>query len=109
MGFPDRKGFPDTPPTFCFSAKGGQLVQVMVSPYTCPTFVLSMAVVLLVVLLVQLQTTGKSTTIPCSLRQKTFYRSIAETYEHRQMTGTCLEYYNDPTMQQTCKKTGNMN
>ena len=42
-------GLPDTPPTFCFSAKGRQLVQVVVSPYKCPTFMLSMAVVLLVV------------------------------------------------------------
>ena len=41
------------PPTFCFSAKEGQLVQVMVSSYTCPTFVLSVAVVLLVVLLLK--------------------------------------------------------
>ena len=46
-------GFPDTLPTFCFSAKEGQLVQVMVSSYTCPTFVLSVAVVLLVVLLLK--------------------------------------------------------
>ena len=28
----------------CFSAKERQLVQVAVSPYTCPTFVLSVAV-----------------------------------------------------------------
>ena len=44
---------PDTPPTFCFSAKEGQLVQVMVRSYTCPTFVLSVTVVLLVVLLLK--------------------------------------------------------
>ena len=43
---------PDMPPTFCFSAKG-QLVQVMASSYTWPTFVLSVAVVLLVVLLLK--------------------------------------------------------
>ena len=35
------RGGPDTPP---FSAKERQLVQVVVSPYTCPTFVLSVAV-----------------------------------------------------------------
>ena len=33
----------------CFLAKERQLVQVVVSPYTYPTFVLSVAVVLLVV------------------------------------------------------------
>ena len=49
------------PPTFCFLAKEWQLVYVVVSPYKCLTFVLSVAVVLLVVLLVQLQTNGKST------------------------------------------------
>ena len=38
---------------FLLSAKEGQLVQVMVSSYTCPTFVLSVAVVLLVVLLLK--------------------------------------------------------
>ena len=103
-------GVPDTLPTFCFSAKEGQLVQVMVSPCTCPTFVLSVAVVLLVVLLVQLQANGKSMTIPHSLRQKPYSRSIAQTYKHRQTTSTRLEYYNDPTMQQTCKQLdGNMN
>ena len=47
-------GVPDVPPTFCFSAKERQLVQVVLSPYKCPTFVLSVAVVLLVVLLIQL-------------------------------------------------------
>jgi len=48
-GVPDGVGFPDTPPTFRFSAKEQQLVQVVVSPYTYPTFVLSVAAVLLVV------------------------------------------------------------
>ena len=48
-GFPDGGEFPDTPPIFCFSAKERQLVQVVVSSYTYPTFVLSVAVVLLVV------------------------------------------------------------
>ena len=42
-------GVPDMPPTFCFSAKERQLVQVVVSPYTYPTFMLSVAIVLLVV------------------------------------------------------------
>ena len=42
-------GGPDMPPTFCFSAKERRLVQVVVSPYTYPTFVLSVAAVLLVV------------------------------------------------------------
>ena len=38
---------------FLLSAKEGQLVQVMVSSYICPTFVLSVAVVFLVVLLLK--------------------------------------------------------
>ena len=42
-------GFPDAPPSFCFSTKEWQLVQVVVSPYKCSTFVLSIAVLLLVV------------------------------------------------------------
>ena len=43
------EGVPDMPLTFCFSEKERQLVQVVVSPYTYPTFMLSVAVVLLVV------------------------------------------------------------
>ena len=42
-------GGPDMPPTFCFSAKERRLVQVVASLYTYPTFVLSVAGVLLVV------------------------------------------------------------
>ena len=38
---------------FLLFRKEGQLVQVMVSSYTCPTFMLSVAVVLLVVLLLK--------------------------------------------------------
>ena len=43
------EGVPDMLPTFCFSEKERQLVQVVVSPYTYPTFMLSVAAVLLVV------------------------------------------------------------
>ena len=57
-GVSGQGGFPDTPPTFCFSAKERQLVQVVVSPYMYPTFVLSMAVVLLVVKVAEKQKVG---------------------------------------------------